>query len=70
MGLLSSPSMTNVFLDAERLVTEHGSGVSQLCLHSWVFIFPFGIKKGGLRKDHIRLPRGLIKNESGGVILV
>ncbi len=51
-------------------MTENGSGVSQLRLHSWVSIFFFSRKKGGLHKVHVRLPRGLIGNGSGSAIPV
>lgn len=66
----SSPSMTNVFLDTHRLVMEHGPGESQRCLHSWVVIFAFGIKKRGLHKDHVRFPRSLIGNDGDGEVSV
>lgn len=70
MGSSSSPSMTNVFLDAHRLVMEHGPGESQRCLHSWVVIFAFGLKKRGLHEDHVRFPRSLIGNDGDGEVPV
>ena len=62
--------MTNVFLDAHRLVMEHGPGEGQRCLHSWVVIFAFGMKKRGLHEDHVRFPRSLIGNDGDGEVPV
>lgn len=42
----------------------------QVCSHSWIIVFPFGVEKCRLHKDQDGFPGGLIGNDADGEMAI